>query len=170
MSQPAPDPVEFLRQRTTEWLEEVAVLRRQASEALPRIGAPPQAYAEALRAIRPLLDRVEEIHATAISLSGGARRAAAESAAQAQEAWDAQATAQQRARSGSEYEGAQERYARWNLATLAHRRQARRDEHAAGIALDAEKRIRLAHQGIEGMRQELVPVLRFLQWETSNER
>lgn len=170
MSQPAPDPVEFLRVRTTAWLEEVAKLRRDASAALPALGAPPQSYAEALRVIRPLLDRIEEIHAAAISLAGGARRAATESAAVAQEAWDAQATAQHRARSGNEFEGAQERYARWNLAVLDQRRRARRDDQAAGIAMDAEKRIRLAHQGIESMRQELIPVLRFLQWETSNER
>lgn len=170
MTQPPPDPVEFMRGLSTGWLNEVAELRKQASAAMPARGAPPQSYAEALATIRPLLDRVEEIHSVAIATAGGAKRAATEATAQCQEAWDEQATRQERARTGKDFEGAQERYARWNLAILGQRRQARRNDHAAGLALDAERRIRLAHQGIEGMRQELIPVLRFLQWETSQER
>jgi hypothetical protein len=136
---------------------------------MPAIGAPPESYAQALRVLRPLIDRVEELHATAISLAGGTRRAAAEANGRMQEAWDAQATAPERSRAGRDYEGAQERYARWNLAILQQRKEARYADHAAGMAADAEKRIRLAHQGMEGMRQELIPVLRFLQWQTSNE-
>jgi hypothetical protein len=170
MSQPPPDLFEVVRGRTGEMLEEVTRLRREASHALPEFGSPPASYAEAIIELRGILDRLEEIHSDAISLSGGTRRQAAELGAIAQDAWDQASAAPERPRAGREYESGAERAARWNLSTHAQRAAARRASHAAGIAADAEKRIRLAHAGAEGMRQELIPVLRFLQWETTIER
>lgn len=135
----------------------------------PERGSHPAVVHAALLEARSHLDRLETILSEVTALRVAAQVRARELEDQAQDEWDKQAkTAQQTGR--REFEGARERYAMWDLATINERIRARDARKVADLVSGTEDRIRLAYRGLDGMRQDLLASLRYLAWESVQER
>ena len=161
------DAVQLIKDQCTAWLEEAAQLRALKT---PGDGAAPVSVHAALVAARGRLDRLETLLSMAIALKSGAAIRARELAELAEDAWDEKAQTAQRRGIQREFEGAQERYALWRLATKDERKAARTARSVADIAEDTELRIRRAYYGLDGVRQDMLHRLKYLAWESTLER
>lgn len=121
----------------------------------PGLVATPSDISEALIDLRGRLDRMEEIftRATLVRIGLTAAQKAAEETAQ--DAWDAQAVRDAN-RQVREYEGAEERYARWRLATLMEIRAARQARVLADQARQVEGDVKTRFYGLRDIRVELL--------------
>jgi hypothetical protein len=155
-----------LRTRLAELATEAAELR---SFRRPPHQATMAEVHEAVLEARGRLDRLEEIRIStgAIKRATAGGQLAAEE--RAKDAWDACAD-RDKNRQAREYEGAEERYARWRLETLLPLQTARQArvlaEQAAQVADDVATR----YFGLKDTQREMLESLKYLQWESSMER
>jgi len=139
---------------------------------LPHPQATPSEVLAGLQDIRRRIDRVEELLSQVMRARARAQRAATLAQAEADDAWD---EAIRRVRSaplqaGGEYSSARERHAEANLAILDRRHAARRAAELAHQCDEATDVIRLAHRGLDGVRQDCLAILRALAFESHLER
>ena len=161
----SPDRLDEIRDLGSRWLAEVADLRKSD---LPEPGDGPEKYAAALLVARASLDRVEEILSQATAMASAAKIRARELAEVADDALDAAIVA--RMKRARDYEASRERIADASLTVLPQRQQARAAQKAADMAVSIEVRVRLAHRGLDGLRQDLAAALRHVAWESSLDR
>jgi hypothetical protein len=160
-----PDRADVIRDLGNGWLAEIAELRKVD---VPGLDDGPVRFGEVLLEARGNLDRVEEILSQASAMASAARIHARETAEKADDDLDkAIAARMKRAR---DFEGARERLADASLTVLGPRREARSAQKVADMAASVEARIRLAHRGLDGLRQDLAAVLRHVSWENSMDR
>lgn len=150
-------------------VREVTALRRDVK--FPHAGAAPTEVQEALLDTRQRLDRVEEILSQVIGYRGAARRRLTEATASADEVWDRASvtTRGNTTLTGRDFTGPRERYADANLATLESRRAQRIVAEMSSRVDDAHDQIRLMHRGLDGVRQDLIVLLRSAQFLSSLE-
>lgn len=161
-----PDPFAYVRELSGAWLAEVAQLRDAGF--MPSSAASPARFREALEAARARLDRLETILRDAVGLRGLMRRGAQFTENARAERWDQVAAAG--SRNARDFEGTQERYARFNLECLDETRTARQWKLAADEASDLAERIRIAYQGLRDVRGELIEHLRYFVLESNLDR
>ena len=145
---------------------------RFGGDALRR-GAAPAEIVESLRQTRQRLDRVEQLLSKAIRIKANGRQHCAAVTATAELAWDRAAMARRNApvtRGGEEFSSARERHAEANLATLTEQAAVRVAEERVRQCEEAESMIRLAHRGLEGVRQDHLAMLRMVQFESTLDR
>lgn len=143
--------LEVAREVSRELQNAAALLR---AVQLPDENAPLPAVHRALVTVRGRLDQLETVLGQAMALKSAAEANAAKLEQVEADAWDDQADAA-RKKGISQYEGAQERYAYWRVRTRAQRAEARLAREVAAIAAQTEKRIALAHRGLDGTRLDL---------------
>jgi hypothetical protein len=160
-----PDRADAIRDLGNEWLTEVAELRKVE---VPKPEDGPVKFGETLLEARGNLDRVEEILSLATAMSSGARIWARELIEKADDDLDMHIRA--RSARARDFEGAAERLASARLDNLPKRREARTAQKVADMAANVEARIRLAHRGLDGLRQDLAAALRHVSWESSLDR
>ncbi len=156
-----------IRAQVAEWLKETAELRafqRPGHEA-----APPEVH-EALLQARSRLDRMEEICGNLSAVKAGALAKTRVLQEQAQDAWDKLADSHSRQAGVREWEGKEERYARWRLATFDQVRSARQAQLFADFATQADTQAHRAFRGLSAVREELLASLRYLPWLSSLEQ
>lgn len=168
----------MIRDLGNGWLAEVAELRQllvpdeETGElrpaGLPKPGDGPVKVYETLLLVRANLDRVEEILSRAMTVRSGAELSAREAADAAGDELDKRIKA--RAARARDFEGARERLAEANLDALGERTAARTAQKLADMAASIEARIRLAHRGLDSLRNDLNTALRYLPWENSLDR
>lgn len=122
---------------------------------MPGVAAQPEEVREALVDLRARLDRLEEILSavTLVKLGTAAGQKAAEE--EAQDAWDRQAD-HDRNRQVRDYEGAEERYARWRVSTFTEIRAARQKRVLADQARQVEGDVKRRFYGLRDIRGELI--------------
>jgi hypothetical protein len=140
--------------------------------ALPVSQSAPSEISECLLDVRTRLDRVEAMYTGAIRIKARAHRAAAHAKATFDDAWDTAAVDRRTApvRRGDEYATAKERHAEANLATLDLRHSSRAADELAHHCDEAVDVLRLAHRGLDGVRQDILTMLRAAQFESHLER
>jgi hypothetical protein len=170
-------PLSRLEEELAEWAAEALRLRFAEVAGSPAVELPPvesgaSEVMQRLLAVRQRLDRVEELLARATRARGRSSRAAQVAKAQADDAWDVSSQRGRAApvRRGGEFEGPRERYADNNLATLDQRRATREAERLADSASECLDVVRLCHRGLDGIRQDLLTMLRAFQFESHLER
>ena len=159
-----------LDEALSEAVAEVLAIRYGVD--LPEVGADPRTVLESLRVTRRALDRVEELLSRTVRIRARAQRMATHAGNVFDDAWDT-AAQQRRANPvshGTEFSSARERTAEANLATLDQRVGARTTAEIAHRCEEAVEVIRLAHRGLESVRQDHLAVLRSLQFESSLDR
>jgi hypothetical protein len=163
----SPDRADVIRDIGNQWLAEVARLRKVG---VPEPGDGPEKYGRALLEARAALDRVEEILSAATAMSSAAKLRARELAEAADDALDTAVAA--RMKRAREFEGARERLADARLSVLGagQIQAARAAQKVADMAADIEARVRLAHRGLDGLRQDLAAALRHVSWESNLDR
>lgn len=139
---------------------------------LPGNGAPPEEFYTTLLMVRAKQDRLEELLRNAMDWHRRAQHLARKAEEAAQDAWDQAAERERRmgAQSGRDYEGAQERYARWNVQVLEERRRARAYARAEQAAKSAVDLLRLMYQGLDGVRRDIHRILSYFPLESNLER
>jgi hypothetical protein len=167
MSMSDPGRSDYIRDLGTEWLAEVAELRRVE---VPEIGDGPEKFSAALLKARASLDRVEEILSQATALSSAAKIRARELTDRADDKLDT--VLMVRSKRAREYESARERLADAKLdpSVFPLIREARAAQKVADMAANIEARVRLAHRGLDGLRQDLAAALRHVSWESNLDR
>ena len=148
----------------------LAEVRRLRQFKRPAHGAPGEDVHQALIQVRGNLDQMEELLAQLMDLGTSAKIVAAEQEDLRQEAWDEQATAPAKPGSGAEYQGKEERYARWNLDTIRQARAARQARRVSDFITGIEKQVRVFYYGMTGLQDELKATLRYLPWEDNLSR
>lgn len=134
------------------------------SQALPR-----EFYSTLLLA-RSRLDTVESVLSLALELRGALRASAKGAEQAADDTWDAEMSRLRRSGRFDDYAGSREKAAECNIATGEQRKRARRLRLLADKADTATERIRLAHRGLDGLRQDMGRVLGYQAWEGHLER
>jgi hypothetical protein len=169
MTQPAgPEALSAEMQR---WLAEAQQLRTMVSRALPQRDAHASRFYEALHYVRAAQDRMEELLGNAITMRGGARRWARSYTDAAEDAFDARSAAlRSTGRGQGDYSTGRERQADVNLQILGSLQTARAAQRMFDEAEEILERLRLAHRGIDTVRQDLNAMLRYLNWDTHMER
>jgi hypothetical protein len=160
-----PDRADVIRDLGNQWLAEIAELRKVK---VPKPEDGPVRFGETLLEARGNLDRVEEILSQASATASAARIRARELAEKADD--DLDTHIRSRASRARDFEAAGERLASARLDNLPKRAEARSAAKVADMAANVEARIRLAHRGLDGLRQDLAAVLRHVSWESSLDR
>jgi hypothetical protein len=137
---------------------------------LPRIDASAGELLEALLDVRRRMDRVESILSTVLQLRGVAARKHTALDIQVGDAWDEAAVQQRQHAVRDEFSSAKERAAATNLQVLDLRRLERAVKQQLVLCEEALESIRLRYRGLEGLRHDVLSVLRTRQWETSLDR
>lgn len=148
---------------------EVAQLR--FGVVLPGSDAMPSEVLSTLQIVRGNLDRIETILGEVASLKAATARQRGVAAATYDEVW-AQNLSKQRNRPDmrGEFVGPRERYAQADLASFDARRTLNSAEHLYSVTDEAYDFIRLAHRGLDGVRQDLHQVLRAVSFESRMDR
>jgi hypothetical protein len=133
----------------------------------------PQAYREALVRIRSLQDNLEEYVAMAIQFRGGMTRASAEARDAYDEAWAAEAnrsTMGPVSRRREDFEGARERYARFDVKVFSQLRSHRQAEKCLALAGELLDEMWLRYRAVNATREDLHNILRSYAFESSLDR
>jgi hypothetical protein len=152
------------------YVQEVLRLRSEAS--IPSSAAIPQAVLDSLLEVRAKADRVEEINIRILHLRHMASRRVTYVQAQVDDAW-AQAIVDLKkagSRSGDQYEGPRERYAQADLATLALKRELRKEERLLSHVDEASDIVKMALRGLNEVIQDHRIWLRTLQVQSYIEK
>lgn len=147
-------------------LDEVTALRTFKLES---IVSPPQAR-EKLQKLRGNLDRVEQLVTEVTALKMGAVALQKEKEETAQDAWDKLADSHGKSPVRRDFEGTEERYARWRVATFDLLREARQSRNLTEFAAQTDMRVRNMQRGLREVREELLAFIKELQWESVMER
>lgn len=154
-----------LRDKCAEWLAAAYALRKSP---WPGKGASPFAVSEALVQARANLDNLETIYGHIMALRAASEAKARELEVKASDAWDKEANDHRR-EPRREYEGSQERYAYWRLATRIQLLEARDAREFADFVKGTYDRIKLCYDGLNELRRDLASRLTHLRWEKSME-
>jgi hypothetical protein len=149
-----------VREQLAGWRKEAAELR---AFTRPGVAATPSEVHAALVEVRGRLDRLEAICVSVAILKSGATSWARALADAAQDAWDQLAAQESRSAVRQDYEGAQERYARWRVATLVQLQAARQAQVLADQVAQADLHVSKAYYGLRDIRGELMESMRHLQ-------
>ena len=150
---------------------EALALRAQVSARFPAHGAPVPSYIEALHYTRAAQDRVEELLGHAGTVCSWARRWHVSAAEDEAAAYDRAVAAMRRTgRDAGEYRSARERQADVGPRILQEHNRTRSAKALLDDLEAVRERIRTAHGGINGTRQDLSTLLRSVQWESSIDR
>ena len=158
-------PLSEVEATIAQWTEDALRLRYSA-EAQLNLAVTPADIRMQLHRIRQLMDAVEPILERTLRARGRVRRAAKHARSVADEGWDQAVVQQPR----QEYQGPRERYANASLATFMEQRTAREAELLQESADTAYEVVRIAYQGLNGIRQDLRAMLHGLQFESTLER
>jgi hypothetical protein len=120
--------------------------------------------------VRQRLDRMEELLASALQLRSLSAKQHTAARIIADDAWDQAATVARQSAVRDEYSSAKERTAATNLEVLDLRRAERRTDQLARDCVDAVTFLRLRYDGLAGIRQELLALIRARQFETTLDR
>lgn len=161
------DPAEVVRLQCAMWAETASSLRRGAP--WPGLNATPSDVLSALVEARSRLDRLEVVLGNAMSLRTATASQARAMEEAADDAWDDQANNGRRGLR-REYEGPRERYAYWEVAIRPLRLQAREARARADLAKDVYDRVKLAYDGLNELRRDLLGRLTHLRWESHMEQ
>jgi hypothetical protein len=142
----------------------------RSAAQLPRVDASSGELLEALLDVRRRLDRVEELLATALQLRSVASRNHTLRNIQVDDRWDEVAVRLRQSAVRDEYSSAKERAAAANLEVINERRTERVARLSLALCDDAVDRIRLRMRGLQDLRQDLLALVRMLQWETTIDR
>jgi hypothetical protein len=131
----------------------------------PRHGALPQDVHSALVEVRGRLDTMEDLHGDLLAIQAlvGDRVRLLEDARQA--AWDGLATKPSVRGMSMDYQGKEERYAAWNLATARELRALRAGQRVADIVKAAERQASAMVASRRALLRELDTTLRYLPWQ-----
>lgn len=163
--------IDTARAGLQQWAYQVIALRRQVADAFPPAGAPAGRVYEALVTTRAALDQTEEILRNAVGYRGGVRRWAQDAEFEEADEFDRRSAAQRRSgREAGNYTTGREREADIRLQMLPQVRENRARTRLRDECEELLEAIRIAHRGIDGARQDLVAVLRYLQFESHLER
>lgn len=167
-SSPVTDSVE-IQQALAQFASECYKLRFEVGSL--DVDASPSEVMSLLLDARRRLDRIEELLHKTILVRGRLSRVNSAASVAAEEAWDEQAIKNKSRSTGvvTDYSGPRERYAESNLATLNERRAMRQAAELLSLANDSFDVIKLAHQGLDRVRQECLVLLRSLRFESSLE-
>lgn len=135
----------------------------------PKPDASSAVLIDTLTDARIRLDRIEELYSKALQLRGQARRAAAISDAVAKDA-SAQAAHANRQVRRDDYTTGEERHAEVMLQVMQEIRAARELELLRQQCDEAVELLRLTHRGIEGVRQDVLALIRLFQFESTLDR
>jgi hypothetical protein len=145
-------------------------VRLRMGAQLPRLDAAPRELSESLLAIRAGLDRMEELLSAALQLRGLAARKHTVLNIQVGDAWDEVAVRQRQSAARDEYSSAKERAAVTNLEVLDLRRLERTADSHQRLCDEAVEQIRLRFRGLADVRQDLLAMVRLLQFESTLDR
>lgn len=142
------------------------------SGSLPPLESSPSEVLSCLQEARQKLDRVDELLMKVTRIKARSQRAKSVADALSEEAWD---MSNQKQRSsgvqrGGDFLGPRERYADANLATLNERRAAREASDLVSLASEAYDCVWIVHRGLDGLRQDILSMLRTLSFESTLER
>lgn len=142
------------------------------SVKLPPAGSSPQQLYETLVLARASLDRVEEILQQFVLVRARTQRAYDIARAAVEDAWDEAAVKglSPQGRAQADFIGPRERYANYNLATLDLRRTERQAKQEYDVVSEAYEVVRVAHRGLDGLRQDLHVLVRSQQVERALDR
>lgn len=163
----ASQPEQEIRDQVAAWLRELAELRQYER---PLHEAAPAEVHSALIQVRGRLDRMESIAGSLASARSAAQSRARVLQDVAGDAWDALADQESRSGARREWEGKEERYGRWRVATFDQIRAARQAVLLADLLADADARAARMLRGLQQVREELLATLRYLPWESALER
>lgn len=130
----------------------------------------PEEYRHALEQVRAVQDGLEEYVSLAISVRGALGRAALDAQLAYDEAWAKEADRSSRASSGGDFEGARERYARFDIKVFSEMRAARQAERHRLVAQELLDDMWLRYRAINATREDLHQILRAFQFERVLER
>lgn len=167
MGEQAPEGQAEFEAKLRYWLTEAARLRNFKR---PPSGSAPHVVHESLIQLRAVLDEFEPVLMNVTILKMGAVVQQKELEEAAQDAWDKLADAERTRPVKRDFEGAEERYARWRLASIEQLRDARQARRRAEFAAQVEFSVRTMYWGLMNIREELLGSLRELQWESTMER
>jgi hypothetical protein len=149
----------------------VEAVELRFSGDIPGPQSAPKQILDALYEVRRRLDRVEFLLSQAIRVRGKLRESNDAATAEVDDAWDSSIhTTRSAAVVRDDYTSAKERYAEANLATLDLRRTQRAAAAVLAHADTSVDLLRLSLRGLGDLRQELLTVLRTLQFESHLER
>jgi hypothetical protein len=157
-----------LKTRLEVWTTEVVELRFQEGDNPDPTDSPQETLLK-LQRVRQRVDRVEEILLSVTRVKGAAHRQAAISKALYDDRWDQAANEAARSPVRQEYQGPRERYAQFNLTALVEKHKSRQDENTCMTVDTAYDVVKLASSGLNGLRQDLLTVLRALQFQSTLE-
>lgn len=145
---------------------------KEIQEREPDLDASPYEERAYVQFIRQKMDRVEHLLFAAIRLKARAQRSYKEADQAAEEAWDEESVKSRKSSvgRGSDFTGPRERYADVNLATLKQRRVAREAERVLSVASEVLECVKMCYDGLNGIRQEHLSILRTIQFESTLER
>lgn len=149
-------------------LDEVVRLRMEIT--LPSVEASGTTLLESLLDTRRRLDRIEELYANTLRIR--AHLAAVHTAVriETEDAWDTAAVNHRQHGLRDEYSSAKERTAAANLHVLDLRRVERTADKRLRAADAAVEFVRARLRGCEGVRQDLLAILRNRQFESTLDR
>lgn len=161
------DPRAAVRGQCDQWVQ-LAMALRFSPDRWPGAQASPSDVKDALVDVRSRLDQMENLLVSVMALRSGSAAGAREAEQRAEDAWDRQAEAE-RHRPRPEYQGSRERYAYWNLAIRAERANAREARDLADYVRGIHDVIRVAYDGLNETRRDLVSRLTHFRWESNLE-
>lgn len=151
-------------------MREAVSLRFDAE--LPSSSAGPLEVLESLLECRKRADRVENLYVRALTIRGSISRRSALDSAEADEQW-AEAIVRFKNSSvsrGDSFSGPRERYAEADLATLEHKRKARKSAELLNLADETVDVIRTTLTGLNNTRQDHISWIRSIQFVSALEQ
>lgn len=156
--------VQQIKDKITSLIKEATDLRF-GNMYLPEVGAPSDELIESLVVVRRVLDRLEEIHLQLLRFKSFASSLNATVSEEHDNEWDAVIS---RNKTSSvirnEYTAAKERYAEANLATLESRRKVKQAAEFLEFCSNASEVVRTQYRGMDGVRQDILTVLKSQQF------
>lgn len=156
--------------------EQMKILVAEAEElrsgaALPYVQSTPIEQVESLHDIRQRIDRVEELYIRALKLKAAVAVMNNQLSDAHDERWDAIVAKQKSAAvQKGDYVGPREKYAEANVQTIESKRAARFVSEVFDHCVTMVEVIRTIKFGLEGVRGDVLAMIRVWQIETSLER
>jgi hypothetical protein len=164
------DDIEMAAATLNSFVTEALKLRFDVH--MPSVGASPEQLSESLLDVRRRLDRVEDLVGRSVLLTAACRQGYLALKADADDDWDQALVRQRKTPVGhnDEFAAAKERYALATMDVLDKRRIERSARELADHAVAATEVLKLSLRGLSETRQDLLGLLRHIQFETTLDR
>lgn len=166
-----------LSERLNPVKEELKNLVAEAQELrsevfLPEVQATPTEHLEALHEVRQVLDRVEEIYIRTIKLRAAVTVMHNQISNGHDDSWDEIVSKSKNAavQKGSDFTGPRERYAEANMMTIESKRRVRIVSEVLDFCGTMVEIVKIIKYGLEGVRGDVLAMIRVWQIESSLER